>query len=291
VAPATPAVARAHALLDAEENGRGHLGVARIPQDEIDRLRREVSVERLVEARGVKLVRHGAELRGRCPFHQDADHALVVTPKTNTWSCAACKGGSAIEWVMKSAGVSLRHAVELLRTVHPAVAVTSEKRGRQTGPVPKKSTVVRVGKLVEPDADDDGLMRSVVGYYHDALKKSPEALAYLASRGLRNAEIIAHFQLGFADRTLGYRLPQKSRKEGAEIRERLERLGIFRPSGHEHMAGSLVVPVFELNGSRTLGMYGRKIAYVGSSRSHKTAHRDRTKRGIAITQNGASRSP
>lgn len=30
---------------------------------------------------------------------------------------------------------------------------------------------------------------------------------------------------------------------GAEVRGRLERLGIFRVSGHEHFAGSLVIPV------------------------------------------------
>jgi hypothetical protein len=233
--------------------------MARFPNTEIERLRREVSLERLVAARGVKLSRHGADLRGRCPFHEDNAAKLVVNLTTNTWSCPECGGGTGIEWTMKSAGVSFRHAVELLRSDHPAIAITSEKRGRQTGPVPRKSTVVRVGKLVEPDADDDALMRSVVGYYHNTLAKSPEALAYLGSRGLRNAEMIEHFKLGLADRTLGYRLPQKSRKEGSEVRDRLERLGIFRSSGHEHMAGSLVVPVFEGEGSRIVGMYGRKI--------------------------------
>jgi len=35
----------------------------------------------------------------------------------------------------------------------------------------------------------------------------------------------------------------------AEIRGRLEALGIFRASGHEHLAGSLVVPVLDEAGS------------------------------------------
>jgi hypothetical protein len=42
--------------------------MARIPEDEVERLKREVSVERLAEARGIKLTRHGANLLGRCPF-------------------------------------------------------------------------------------------------------------------------------------------------------------------------------------------------------------------------------
>ena len=56
--------------------------------------------------------------------------------------------------------------------------------------------------------------------------------------------MIEQFRLGYANRTLGYRLPSKRTKEGADaVRGRLERLGVLRSSGHEHLAGSLVVPV------------------------------------------------
>ena len=43
-----------------------------------------------------------------------------------------------------------------------------------------------------------------------------------------------HFRLGFANRTLGYRLRAGSRKGGAEVRGRLQRLGVLRESGYEH---------------------------------------------------------
>ena len=43
----------------------------RIPDDMIERLKQEVSLERLAEARGIKLERHGADLIGLCPFHDD----------------------------------------------------------------------------------------------------------------------------------------------------------------------------------------------------------------------------
>ena len=48
--------------------------MARIPEAEIERLKREIALERLVEARGVSLKRKGADLVGRCPFgtHQQA---------------------------------------------------------------------------------------------------------------------------------------------------------------------------------------------------------------------------
>ena len=70
--------------------------------------------------------------------------------------------------------------------------------------------------------------------------------------------MIEHFRLGFANRTLGYRLPEKNRVAGAELRGRLQKLGILRESGHEHFNGSVVIPIFNLEGE-VVEMYGRKI--------------------------------
>ncbi len=98
--------------------------MARIPEDEVERLKREVSVQRLAEARGIKLHRHGADLLGLCPFHDDKNPSLVITPAKNLWHClGACNmGGTVIDWVMKANGVSFRHAVELLKEDHFSLA-------------------------------------------------------------------------------------------------------------------------------------------------------------------------
>jgi len=212
--------------------------MARIPDEEIERLKREIPIERLVTGFGIELRRTGANLVGRCPFHDDHKPSLIVTPETNLWHClGACNtGGSVIDWVMRTRGVSFRHAVELLRADGSSLAAA-------------------------PIAADDGdreILRQVVEYYHATLRESPEALRYLESRGVTHPEMIDRFQLGFANRTLGYRLPEKNRKMGAEMRGRLQRLGILRESGHEHFNGSVVFPIFSLDGD-VLGMYGRKI--------------------------------
>ncbi|MBM3790271.1 MAG: toprim domain-containing protein [Acidobacteria bacterium] len=228
--------------------------MARIPEAEIERIKRGVSVQRLAEARGIKLERHGADRIGLCPFHEDREPSLVITPAKNLWHCLrACRtGGSVIDWVMKCKGVSFRHAVELLRADHPSLAAP--------GPVVRKGTTaaVKLEPPFEPDADDDRVLRQVVDYYHGTLKESPDALKYLQGRGLDHPEMAGRFKLGFADRTLGYRLPAASRKAGAEIRGRLQRLGILRASGHEHFNGSVVIPVIDLEGNVT-EIYGRKI--------------------------------
>ncbi len=227
--------------------------MARIPEQEVERLKREVSVQRLAEARGIKLKRLGADLHGLCPFHDDKTPSLVITPAKNLWHClGACNmGGTAIDWVMRADGISFRHAVELLRADHlPSHAAPIQ-------PV-KVGTVRKLPPPVERDADDRVLLMQVVDYYSDTLKQSPEALKYLSSRGLTSPEMIDRFKLGFANRTLGYRLPAKNRAAGADMRGRLQRLGVIRESGHEHFNGSVVIPVFNSSGE-VVEMYGRKI--------------------------------
>jgi DNA primase len=78
--------------------------MARIPDHEIDRLKQEISLQRLVEAQGIELKQHGADWIGRCPFHDDRTPSFVVSPKKNLWHClGACQtGGTVIDWVMKT---------------------------------------------------------------------------------------------------------------------------------------------------------------------------------------------
>jgi DNA primase catalytic core len=226
--------------------------MARVSDVELERLKSQVSIQRLAEARGVELKRHGADLIGLCPFHDDKKPSLVISSRKNLWHClGACQaGGSVIDWVMKAEGVSFRHAVELLRADLPLTSPSTN--------VVKTSVVRKLAPPVQADADDRELLAQVVGYYHETLKQSPEALKYLEGRGLQSSEMIDRFKLGFANRTLGLRLPMKAWKAGGEIRGRLQTLGVLRESGHEHMNGSVVIPIFDEEGN-VVGMYGRKI--------------------------------
>jgi len=223
--------------------------MARIPTEELERLKAEIAVERLVESAGIALKRAGKDLLGRCPFHDDREASLVITPSKNLWHCFSCQiGGGPIDWMMKAKGVSFRHAVELLREGAVDLPVGPVKGGR-----------IRVlAPPVSFDANDQALLAETIGYYHERLKQSPEALAYLTRRGVNDATMIERFRIGFADRTLGLRLPEKTRKAGSEIRAQLQKLGLWRESGHEHFNGSVVVPVIAPSGEIT-EVYGRKI--------------------------------
>jgi DNA primase catalytic core len=224
------------------------------PREEIERIKREVSIQRLAEARGIKLRRSGKELIGLCPFHKDTKPSLCIDPAKNKWDCkGACgEGGDVFRWVMRSEGISFRHALELLRrdVVPPASA--------SAGPPPKQSTVPKLPLLFDAQANDSKLLEIVVNYYHHTLKESPAALKYLEGRGLKSSEMIERFRLGFSNRTLNYHLPDKNRVAGRQQRGRLAELGILREdTGHEHFNGSLVIPIF--SDSQVVGIYGRKI--------------------------------
>ncbi len=205
----------------------------KIPQDELDRIKSEIDLVALVRAKGVELKPHGAaDLIGRCPFHNDKTPSLVVTPAKGLWHCLrACQvGGSVVDWVMKAEGVSFRHAITLLQEGKAATLLSGDTIVRQ-------STRPKLASPLTLDADDQALLNQVTAYYHDTLKQSPKALEYLRQRGLDSAEALETFKTGYADRTLGLRLPEKNREAGAAIRDRLQKLGVYRSSGHEHLTG------------------------------------------------------
>ena len=240
--------------------------MARMPVELKERLKREVSIQRLAEARGIKLRRSGKELIGLCPFHDDRNPSLNIDPVKNVWSCkGACgEGGDVIRWVARAEGISDTHALELLKGDYLPMSAEAIQ------PV-KKSTVPKLPAPVTAEGNDQALMTRVVDFYYRTLKLSPDAMKYLTGRGITSSEAIDHFKLGFSNRSLGLRLPAKNRAAGAAIRGRLEQLGIFRKSGHEHFSGSLVIPVVTPTGD-VVEMYGRKVTRMTALRDGTPAH-------------------
>lgn len=236
--------------------------MAMIPDDEIDRIKRATDLVAVVRSRGVALAAQGGDLVGLCPFHDDQNPSMRVTPGKGLWRCMSCGAtGNVIQFVQRFDGVSFRHAYELLKTGQLAALSAPT-----TGAPLKKSTVPRLESPLTPDADDQAALRQVLDYYHARLKENPAALAYLQKRGI-GAEAVAAFRIGFVDRTLGLRLPQKNRAEGAALRERLQRLGVLRDTGHEHLRGRIVFPVVAESGE--IGtVYGRAIDDGGKHDRH-----------------------
>lgn len=69
---------------------------------------------------------------------------------------------------MKRQGVSFRHAVELLRDGDAALSVP-------TAPV-KRNTTAKHPSSLAANPDDQKQLATVIDYYHETLKQSPDAL-------------------------------------------------------------------------------------------------------------------
>ena len=231
--------------------------MARIPDDELERLKREVPLADLCRRRGVELKGQGENLVASCPFHDDREPSFVVTPAKNLWHCfGACnKGGDVIAFITEYEKVSFRHAVDILRRESgmggegPAAPMLTTIRGTQH-PV-----------LIEPGSElsDAALLAHVADYYHRTLKNTSKGMEYLQERGVLSPEAVNTFKLGFSNRTVGYRVPA-STQEGQKLKAQLQKIGILRDSGHEHFSGCIVFPIYNAAGE-VVEMYGRRTVY------------------------------
>lgn len=98
----------------------------------------------------------------------------------------------------------------------------------------------------------------VLRYYHDTLISNIRAIEYLQLRQIFNLEVMKHFSLGFADRSLGKTLKKLSYAQEEQIRGSLQCSGLIKPSGHEFFHGAILFPFVDETG-RITGGYGRRI--------------------------------
>ena len=145
------------------------LAMARFSDDTITQIKQDVSLVRLVESHGIAIKKHGKDYIGHCPFHDDKTPSFVVSPASNLWNClGACgEGGSVIDWVMKTQGVSFRHAVELLRNDPLSLAAVTDGK-----PI-KQNTVPKLDVPIRENAEDQAALQQVIDYYHQTLKQEP----------------------------------------------------------------------------------------------------------------------
>lgn len=243
-----------------------------------------VSIESLVAGRGVDLHRDGGLLIGVCPLHGIKVKAkLQLDPQRHTWTCSACdiKDGGPVDFVMKSEGVSRKHASEMLRS--GKVHLDRQNTGPLKGAIPKQTTVRRLDLPFKEGDSDAQVLSGVVHFYQQTLTHHDQAKVFLEARGLRHPSLAEHFKLGVANKTLGLKIPIANRLVGRQLRDRLRALGVFRmDTGHEALNGCLVVPLFDFHGN-ICNLYGRRV---DRARKGSEAHNwtDNSRRGLLNPQ-------
>lgn len=80
-------------------------------------IKQTIDLVQLIQFQGYPLKKNGKDYFLNCPWHDDKEASLVVSPDTNLWhGMGVCQtGGSVIDWVMKTQGVSFRLACEFLQ--------------------------------------------------------------------------------------------------------------------------------------------------------------------------------
>lgn len=145
------------------------------------------SIQRLIEqtdivdvvSRYVNLKRSGRNFVGICPFHDDKNPSMNVSPERNMYHCFACKaGGDAINFIQEYEKLNFPEAVEKLASMQNfTLEYTDEKSNF---------------KKIDKEA-----LSIVKAYYQSLLYQNKAAINYLYSRGF-NDKLIAKFELGYA---------------------------------------------------------------------------------------------
>ncbi len=164
----------------------------------LDELKHRVDLAALI-GRRVKLTKRGREYQGLCPFHNEKTPSFSVVVDKGFYHCFGCgEHGSAIDFVMKTEGLSFPETVERLAqdAGMEVPRATPEEQQRQA----------RARGLHE-------VMERVCGWYESELAGAGGAAAreYLLGRGL-DEKTIKRFRLGYApDRRDGVKAAMLSR--------------------------------------------------------------------------------
>lgn len=159
--------------------------MARIPEGFLDALLSRIDIVDVIE-RYVPLKKAGQNYMACCPFHKEKSPSFTVSQTKQFYHCFGCGAhGSAIGFMMEYASLAFPEAVgQLAQSVGLSVPTEIAETAQ--------SSLRKEEKLGLVD-----LMQGAMHFYRQALKTSPEAVAYLKARGV-SGQIAARFGIGFA---------------------------------------------------------------------------------------------
>ena len=208
---------------------------------DIPALKRRYPLGDVVEVSGVKLSGRGRVRQGVCPFHDETVGSFTVYADSQRWYCFGCGlGGDVLDFIQRSDGVSLPEALRRLQ-------------GGSWEPVERPRVQVGDRPTEQPMARDPQMLTAATQFFAAQLKRSPEAIGYLALRGIDLA-LAQRLGLGFST---GHGLREHLRPLGFDD-GRLQSSGLFTERG-ERFAGMIVVP--EIVAGRTRWLAGRSIQH------------------------------
>jgi len=202
-------------------------------RQELDRLKKTVSLAVVLQMHGVSLRRSPKGYIGHCPFHEDKTPSLSLDSSKGLYHCFGCgKSGDHFTFLQEHAKMDFPQALKLMRSLAAEDQAAIAEAKASTQPFPYE------------------LLARVAEVWQQALQEHPEGLKYLEKRGLTDRALLSQVQAGYCD---GQKLLDITTEEE---REHLQRVGVLNERGREFLARCVVFPLQDGHG-RTVGFYGR----------------------------------
>lgn len=227
--------------------------------DQTAEIKARLPIEQLV-GQYCQLKKKGRNFICLCPFHQDSNPSLLVSPDKGIAYCFACQtGGDIFSFYQSIEKVDFRQALQDLAEKAGVVLETS-------APVDavKKDEKERARACLEAAKD----------FYIDQLKKSEIAMKYLKERGMTD-ESLKEFEIGFAPDSFSDTYQYLLKKGFSKSEIVLSSLGIQKDLSdgkmYDRFRNRIMFPIFDSQ-NRIAGFGGRTIGeddakYINSSDS------------------------
>lgn len=155
----------------------------RIPEETIKKIIDKADIVNIISSR-IKIDKKGKDYVGICPFHDDTNPSLSVSPDKKIYKCFSCgAGGNAINFVKEFDHISF---IEAIQTVGKTVGVEIETD------FSVDQNVLRYRLLMEE-------VTKFYSVYLSSTHEGKKALEYLKNRNI-DEEIIKRFKIGLSSR-------------------------------------------------------------------------------------------
>jgi DNA primase len=208
----------------------------------VAKIKERLSIEEVVSSY-IKLDRAGANLKARCPFHNEKTPSFFISPDRGTYYCFGCgASGDIFTFVEEFEGLDFKGALKLLAN---RAGVPLEAYSRE---------------MKEAESEKEKLYRAVeeaAKFFEDNLAKNSEALEYLKSRGLTEKSI-KDFRIGFIQND--WRLLYENLKNRFTDSE-LEKAGLIKKTEkgyYDRFRGRIMFPITDSSG-RVIAFSGRLL--------------------------------
>ena len=214
-----------------------------IPQSFIEELKSRVEIEDLIGGY-VKLRRQGSNLTGLCPFHSEKSPSFTVFVGSQSYYCFGCHaGGDAINFVRAVEHLDYVDAVKFLAD-RAGMTVPQEEGARENA---------------AQRADILELNKTAARWFHEQLRKTPQAVRYLSGRGLSEKTIL-HFGLGYAPEGWDNLLRHLEQKGYTKPDVKRAGLAAVNQGGryYDYFRGRIMFPIIDVRGN-VVGFGGRVL--------------------------------